>query len=65
MYTGKLILAVATVVVSGSLWFLLTTLYLFAATLRAMYCEDRALSAALPEYREYRSRTTMLVPWLL
>ena len=64
MYAGKLILAGATVVVSGSLWFLPTTLYLFAATLRAMYREDRALSAAMPEYRDYRGQTTMLIPWI-
>lgn len=65
MYGGKLIVGVATVVLSGSLWFVPTTVYLFVATLRAMYREERALEASLPEYRSYRAQTTMLVPRLL
>jgi protein-S-isoprenylcysteine O-methyltransferase Ste14 len=65
MYAGKLIVGAATVVVSGSLWFLPTTVYFFAATLRAMYREDRTLETSLPDYRDYQRRTAMLVPWLL
>lgn len=65
MYAGKLIVGAATVVLSGSLWFVPTTVYLFAATLRAIYREDRALEASLPEYRGYRGQTAMIVPWLL
>jgi protein-S-isoprenylcysteine O-methyltransferase Ste14 len=64
MYAAKLLLGAATVIVSGSLWFLPTTVYFFAATLRAIYREDRVLAASLPEYREYQAQTTMLVPWL-
>jgi protein-S-isoprenylcysteine O-methyltransferase Ste14 len=64
MYAGKLIIGVATVVLSGSLWFLPTTVYLFVATLRATYREDRALAVALPGSQTYRSQTTLLVPWL-
>ncbi|HET9954257.1 MAG TPA: isoprenylcysteine carboxylmethyltransferase family protein, partial [Polyangiaceae bacterium] len=40
MYAGKIIVAIGTVVVSGSLWFVPTTIYLLAATLRAMRRED-------------------------
>jgi protein-S-isoprenylcysteine O-methyltransferase Ste14 len=65
MYAGKLIVGAATVVLSGSLWFVPTTVYFFAATLRAMYREDRALEDSLPGYQDYQTRTTMLVPWLL
>lgn len=65
MYAGKLLVGAATIVLSGSLWFVPTTVYLLVATLRAMYREDRALEAALPEYRGYQGRTTMLVPWVL
>jgi protein-S-isoprenylcysteine O-methyltransferase Ste14 len=65
MYAGKLAVGAATVVLSGSLWFVPTTLYFFVATLRAMYREDRALEASLPEYRDYQRQTMMLVPWLL
>jgi protein-S-isoprenylcysteine O-methyltransferase Ste14 len=53
------------VVVSGSLWFVPTTVYLFVATLRAMYHEDRTLLAWLPDYGDYQRHTTMLVPWFL
>lgn len=65
MYAGKLIVGAATLLLSGSLWLVPTTLYLFAATLRAVLREDRALQTALPEYREYHGQTTMLVPGVL
>lgn len=65
MYAAKLILGVATGVVSGSLWFLPTTVYFFAVTLKATFREDRALEVALPEYREYKERTSLLIPGLL
>ncbi|HTV18198.1 MAG TPA: isoprenylcysteine carboxylmethyltransferase family protein [Polyangiaceae bacterium] len=65
MYAGKLIVGVATLVLSGSLWFVPTTVYLFVATLRAMFREDSALGESLPEYRHYQGQTTMLVPWVI
>ena len=42
-----------------------TTVYFFAATLRAMCREDQVLETSLPAYRDYQEQTTMLVPWLL
>ena len=65
MYAAKLIVGAATLLLSGSLWLVPTTLYLFVATLRAVYREDRALRVALPEYREYQGQTTLLVPGVL
>lgn len=62
MYAAKLILGAAPVVSSGSLWFLPTTLYFYAATLRAVVREDRQLAAGLVGYEGYRERSWLLVP---
>jgi len=64
MYAAKLVLGAATIVTSGSLWFVPTTIYFFAATLQATWREDRTLAESLPEYRTYQSRTSLLVPWI-
>lgn len=64
MYLGKLMTGIALVLISGSLWFVPGTVYLFVATLRAVYREDSALQATSPEYRDYQGRTTLLLPWI-
>jgi protein-S-isoprenylcysteine O-methyltransferase Ste14 len=53
MYIGKLLIGAATVVVSGSFWFVPTTFYFYGATLKAMWREDKHL-AVLPSYQDYR-----------
>jgi len=63
MYAAKLVIGSATIVTSGSLWFVPTTIYFFLATLRATWREDRILSESLPGYRAYQTRTSLLVPW--
>ena len=63
MYAGKLLIGVATVILSGSLWFVPTTIYFFAVTLRATATEEKSLSA-LPKYASYRARTGRFFPKL-
>ena len=62
MYAAKILVGVATVVTSGSLWFLPTTIYFFGSTLTAMNSEDTELARTLPGYLEYRRGKGMLIP---
>jgi protein-S-isoprenylcysteine O-methyltransferase Ste14 len=64
MYAAKLLIGAATLVLSGSLWFVPTTVYFFGVTLRSLFREEQQLSCSLLGYIEYQRRTTRLVPWL-
>jgi protein-S-isoprenylcysteine O-methyltransferase Ste14 len=52
-----------TLLLSGSLWFLPSTVYLIWATWRALRQEERVLRSELPGYEEYASRIRALVPF--
>ena len=61
----KILIGLATLVTSGSLWFVPATLYFCFTTWRATIREDQQLSVALPDYPAYQAQTTRLVPWLI
>lgn len=63
MYLAKLLAGAGTLLLSGSFWLAPSTLYLFAATLRATRCEDLQL-LHLPGYPQYAARTARLVPYV-
>lgn len=65
LYCAKLLAGAGTVLLSGSLWFIPSTAYLFAVTWRATKREDAQLRATLSGYESYVERTWLLVPYLL
>ena len=64
MYGAKLLIGLATIIVSGSLWFVPTILYFFGVTIRSMLREEAQLRQLAPGYIEYQARTKMIVPWI-
>jgi protein-S-isoprenylcysteine O-methyltransferase Ste14 len=64
MYLAKMLAATGTLLLSGSLWFLPSTLYLVAVTWRALRSEDALLRAAMPGYAAYAARSRLLIPYL-
>lgn len=65
MYAAKFLIGAATIVVSGSLWFIPTTIYFFWTTYRTILREDANLQKVMPQYSVYQSQTAMLIPWCL
>ena len=64
MYLGKLFVVIGNFVISGSLWFALMFIYLAAETLRTIRNEEQYLAMSLPEYADYKKRTTRMIPFL-
>ena len=64
MYLAKILAGAGTLLVSGSLWLLPSTVYLTVVTWRALRREDAVLSAAMPGYSAYAARTRLLIPYL-
>ena len=64
MYAGKWLVGIATLLVSGSLWFVVPTLYLGAQTFRTITNEEAGLEITFAAYGEYKKRTARLVPFL-
>lgn len=65
MYLAKLLAGAGTLLLSGSLWLVPSTIYLFAVTLRALQCEERQLLSHLHGYPQYAARTARLIPYVL
>jgi protein-S-isoprenylcysteine O-methyltransferase Ste14 len=65
MYLGKLLVAIGNFVISGSLWFALMFIFLALETVRTIKNEEQYLTTAIPEYSEYKKRTSMMIPFLL
>ena len=64
MYLAKLLVAVGNFVLSGSLWFVVMSLYLALETARAILKEEKYLAASLPAYGEYKKKTRTMIPFL-
>jgi protein-S-isoprenylcysteine O-methyltransferase Ste14 len=64
MYLAKFIIGMATLTLSGSLWFVPTTIYFFIATFRTMQREELDLNRSLVGYQDYQRNTARLLPWL-
>lgn len=62
MYLAKLMVGTGTVLLSGSIWFLPPTVYLFYVTLRSLRAEESQLSLHVLAYRDYRERTRRILP---
>jgi protein-S-isoprenylcysteine O-methyltransferase Ste14 len=63
MYTGTLLLVLATPVALGSWWGLLPVLLVIPAFVWRIFDEEKLLNAELPGYAEYASRVRYrLVP---
>lgn len=64
MYLAKLMVGVATCLISGSAWFLIPTLYLVAATFKSLANEEIYLKEQLPGYKDYQMITSKMIPKL-
>jgi protein-S-isoprenylcysteine O-methyltransferase Ste14 len=64
MYLAKIFVGVGTVIVSGSLWFVLPTLYLVIDTSLSMFREERCLTG-ISGFDTYRQRTKLFLPFIL
>lgn len=62
MYGAKFLIGAATIVVSGSLWFVPTTIYFYWTTNKTLVREDNQLRQLVPGYQKYQTDTTMLIP---
>lgn len=64
MCLAKILAGAGSVLFSGSLWLLPSTLYLVLVTWRAARSEDAVLRAGMPGYATYAARTRLLIPYL-
>jgi protein-S-isoprenylcysteine O-methyltransferase Ste14 len=64
IYLGEILALVGLTVSSGATWSILALVMFVAAQAVRMRLEERALSAAFPEYELYASRTGRLLPQL-
>jgi protein-S-isoprenylcysteine O-methyltransferase Ste14 len=62
MYLAKLMIGFGTILVSGSIWFVLPTIYLTFEALRSLFKEERYLAANLPDFLVYQSSTARIIP---
>jgi protein-S-isoprenylcysteine O-methyltransferase Ste14 len=63
-WLSKILVGVAGFFVSGSLWMALVLIWLLIELRRTIRAEERYLEQSLPDYRSYRKRTKMLVPFI-
>jgi len=64
MYLAKILAGTGTVLFSGSLWLLPSTVYLVVVSWRALLTEEAVLRASMPGYAAYAARTRLLIPYL-
>ena len=64
MYLAKLLIGVANLIISGSLWFVLVFVYLALETARTIFNEEKYLATSVPDYGDYRKRTKRFIPFV-
>lgn len=64
MYGAKLLIGAATILVSGSAWFIPINIYFYYVTIRTMLREDSQLQI-VPGYTKYQESTEMLIPGII
>lgn len=62
MYLAKLMIGFGTILVSGSIWFVLPTIYLIIETLRSLVKEEHYLAENLPTFIVYQASTARMIP---
>lgn len=65
MYLAKLIIVIGNFIISGSLWFVPMFVYLMLETIRTIVNEEKYLAASILGYKDYKKKTTRMLPFVL